>query len=115
MPLLPASIPAYAGAGTVPDVANEPPRLRISESAGNVRLGFDGFGNVEGRTLQEAADALVARMLNISMALRSSGIGPVYAITPDFTHLEFIWRLGDHVAAGGDPRDLLFGADASMA
>lgn len=86
------------------------PLLRICEVAGRVRLGLDGFGDVEGETLQEAADALVARLLHIAIALRSSGIGPIYAAgCPDPAHLEFIWQLGDHAAAGGDPRDLLFG------
>lgn len=86
------------------------PALRICEIAGRVRLGVDGFGDVEGATLQEAADALVARLLNIAMALRSDGIGPIYpAGCPDLAQLEFVWQLGDYAAAGGDPRDLLFG------
>ena len=86
------------------------PPLRIREVAGRIRLGLDGFGDVEADTLQEAADALVARLLHIAIALRSTGIGPVYAAgCPGPAHLEFVWRLGDHAAAGGDPRDLLFG------
>ena len=90
-------------------MASSPP-LHISEIGGRVRLGLDGFGDVEGPTLQEAADALVARLLHIAIALRDGGIGPVYpAGCPDPAHLEFIWQLGDYAAAGGDPRDLLFG------
>jgi hypothetical protein len=65
---------------------------------------------VEGRTLQEAADALVARLLQVAMAFRASGVGPVSSeCDSDPELLEFIWRLGDRAAAGGDPRELLFG------
>ena len=30
-------------------------------------------------------------------------------LAPDLTALDFIWKLGEHVAAGGDPREFLFG------
>ena len=84
--------------------------LRISEIGGRVRLGLDGFGDVEGATLQEAGDALVASLLRIAMALRSEGVGPIYpAGCPDLAQLEFVWQLGDYAAAGRDPRELLFG------
>jgi hypothetical protein len=44
------------------------------------------------------------------MAIRASGVGPVHSeccADPDL--LDFVWRLGAHAAAGGDPRELLFG------
>jgi hypothetical protein len=86
------------------------PPLRITEVSGLVRLGLDGFSDVEGATLQEAADALVAYMLGVAMAFRSGGIGPLYTeCAPDPTLLDFVWSLGEHAAAGGDLRDLLFG------
>jgi hypothetical protein len=86
------------------------PELRISEVHGLVRLGLDGLGDVEGPTLQEAGDALVARLLTIAMALRSGGIGPVSSeCGVDRRLLEFIWRIGEVAAAGGEPRKLLFG------
>jgi hypothetical protein len=90
------------------------PELRISELHGRVRLGLDGFGDVEGASLQEAGDALIARLLNIAMALRSGATGhlsPECGV--DRGHLEFIWRIGEVAAAGGDPRELLFGANPS--
>ena len=31
------------------------------------------------------------------------------AAMTDLTALDFIWKLGEHVAAGGDPREFLFG------
>lgn len=84
--------------------------LRISESGGRVRLGLDGFGDVDGATLQEAADALVVRLLQVAMALRSGGATPIYPSgCPDLADVEFVWRVGEHAARGRDPRDLLFG------
>jgi len=75
-----------------------------------VRLGVDGFGDVEGDTLQEAADALVARLVSIAMVIRSGGVGPLCSeCCPDVALLDFVWQLGEVAAAGGDPRELLFG------
>jgi hypothetical protein len=77
---------------------------------GRVWLGLDGLGYVEGGTLQEAADELVARVVKVAAALRDTGFGPVHSeCVADTDLLDFIWRLGDHAAAGGDPRELLFG------
>jgi hypothetical protein len=86
------------------------PTLRVSEIGGRVRLGLDGFGYVEGETLQDAADELVARLLSIAMVIRSGGVGPLCSeCCPDLTVLDFVWQLGELAAAGGDPRELLFG------
>lgn len=86
------------------------PPLRISEVGGRVRLGLEGFGDAEGQTLQEAADALVVRLVAASHALRTSGVGPLSSeCCPDPDLLDFVWRLGEVAQAGGDPRDLLFG------
>ena len=75
-----------------------------------MRLGLEGFSYVEGETLQEAGDELVARMLHIAMAIRAGGVGPPCSeCCPDAALLDFIWQLGKHAADGGDPRDLLFG------
>jgi hypothetical protein len=86
------------------------PTLRVSEIGGRVRLGLDGFGEVEGDTLQEAADELVARLLSIAIVVRSGGVGPLCSeCCPDLAVLDFVWQLGELAAAGGDPRELLFG------
>jgi hypothetical protein len=86
------------------------PTLRISEIGGRVRLGLDGFGDVEGGTLQAAADELVARLLSIAMVIRSGGVGPLCSeCCPDLAVLDFVWQLGELAAAGSDPRELLFG------
>jgi hypothetical protein len=86
------------------------PSLRISEIDGRVRLGLDGFSDVEGDTLQQAADELVTRLLSIAMVIRSGGIGPLCSeCCPDLSVLDFVWQLGELAAAGRDPRELLFG------
>ena len=86
------------------------PELRISDADGDVRLGLDGLADVRGATLQEAGDALVARLLTIAMTLRGGAIGPVSSeCCVDPRLLEFIWRIGEVAAAGGEPREVLFG------
>jgi hypothetical protein len=86
------------------------PALRISEVGGRVRLGLVGFGDVEGDSLQEAADELLTRLLSISMVIRSGGVGPLCSeCCPDLALLNFVWELGEVAVAGGDPRELLFG------
>jgi hypothetical protein len=92
------------------------PPIRIAEFDGRVRLGLPGLRDVEGATLQEAADALVAHLLHVAMALRGCGVGPLSSeCAADPAILDFIWRLGEYVQAGGDPRDLLFGTDPLVA
>jgi hypothetical protein len=86
------------------------PPIRIAELDGRVRLGLQGFRDVEGATLQEAADALVAHVLHVARALRADGIGPLSSeCCADPALLDFIWQVGEHAQAGRDPRDLLFG------
>jgi hypothetical protein len=84
------------------------PSLRIAELDGRVRLGLEGFSDVEGETLQEAADALVAYVVRVATALRSAG--PVCSkCSADPVLLDFVWRVGEVARAGGDPRELLLG------
>jgi hypothetical protein len=86
------------------------PSLRIAERNGRIRLGLEGLSDVEGETLQEAADALIAYLLEIAMVLRSGGVGPLCSeCNPDPALLEFIWWIGAFAGAGGEPRELLFG------
>jgi hypothetical protein len=86
------------------------PSLRIAERNGRIRLGLEGSSDVEGETLQEAADTLVVYLLEITMTFRSGGVGPLGSeCSPDPALLEFIWRIGAVAAAGGEPRELLFG------
>ena len=86
------------------------PPLRISEVDERVRLGLEGLGDVEGATLQEAADALIERLLVLSMGYRAGIVPPPSSeCAPDPDLLDFVYRLGEVAARGGDPRELLFG------
>ena len=87
------------------------PPLRIHETTGYCRLWLGGYVFGDGATLQDAADALVARLLVLAMSFRSGGgmrisreLGP-----PDLRWFEFIYELGEIAAAGGDIRDWVFG------
>ena len=78
-----------------------------------MRLGLDGFGDVEGATLQEAAEELVSYVLGVAQAFRTSGIGPFYTeCAPDPRLMEFVWAFGEQAESGADPRDLLFGSSS---
>ena len=85
------------------------PSLHVDEQAGRCRLILAGVAHGDGVTLQEAADDLVARLLNVVLRIRSSGLphapdlGP-----PDFRMVEFLWDLGRDAAGGRDLRDRLF-------
>jgi hypothetical protein len=84
--------------------------LHISDIDGRVRLGLEGFSYVEGESLQEAGDNLVARLLHVAIAFRAGGIGPMCSeCGPDPALLDFIWELGEVAVRGGDIRELLFG------
>jgi hypothetical protein len=84
------------------------PTLEVRQVTGRVRLLLGSMAYGEGATLQEAADDLVARVLVLVMAFRSSGIsseGP----RPDLAMLDFLYELGEIAAADGDIRQRLFG------
>jgi hypothetical protein len=72
--------------------------------------GSGGYVFGDGATLQDAADALVARLLTLAMSFRSGGmrisreLGP-----PDLGWFELTYELGEIAAAGGDIRDRVFG------
>jgi hypothetical protein len=75
-----------------------------------VQLWIEGFSNVEGATLQEAGDELVAQLLHAAIALRAVRCFAVCSeLRPDPALLLFLWEFGEFAAAGRDPRELLFG------
>ena len=84
-----------------------------SELDDRVRLGLHGFRDVEGATLQEAADALVTHILHVAIVPRTAGVGPLSSEcgADPASPLDYIWKLGEHAQAGGDPSDLLFGTN----
>jgi hypothetical protein len=85
------------------------PPLRVDATGDGCRLLLVGVTHGNGRTLQEAADDLIARLAKFALAVRSSGfryaseLGP-----PDHRLLEFIWELGELAARGEDIRERVF-------
>ena len=89
------------------------PELQIQEVGGRVRLSLRGLGHADGATLQEAGDELVQKMLAMALSFRAGGVGRMYpGCRPDLDVLDFVWRLGEVAAAGGDIRDHLFGPNS---
>jgi hypothetical protein len=87
------------------------PELRLYERADECRLELVGVTTGRGPSLTAAADDLVRAVLQLVMAIRSSGIrvstdlGP-----PDRRVLDFVYTTGEHAARGEDVRELLFGS-----
>jgi hypothetical protein len=86
------------------------PSLCLREEGGRCRLWLGGFAYGDGQTLQEAADDLVARLLNIAVCIRQSGLKFSSELAPpDPRWLEFVWELGELAARGKDIRERVFG------
>jgi hypothetical protein len=86
-----------AGAATVWKVTpNWTPTLELHETAGACRLRLVGLAHGNGNTLQEASDDLIDRLVDLVLAVRSSGLkAPGELGPPDPRLLEFIWELGE--------------------
>jgi hypothetical protein len=89
------------------------PPLEVTVVAGRCRLCLGGYAYGEGETLQDAADDLVARLLNFAMCFRSGFTISRELPPPDLRWLDFVYQLGEIAAAGGDIRDRLFGAGSA--
>ena len=89
----------------------------MEEIGDHVRLGIDGLVSADGPTLQEAADALVVKILAVVMVFQSEGLGRISSEScrPDMEAVKFIWELGEFAAAGGDIRECLFGPNSLAA
>ena len=84
------------------------PALTITELGGRVRLSLGGFAQGEGSSLQEAADKLVCRLLELALALRSGGCSTSRGLRPELETVSFLHELGEIAAAGGDIRSRVF-------
>jgi hypothetical protein len=84
------------------------PALNITEAGGRVRLDLGGFAHGEGTSLQEAADELIRRILELALALRSTGCTTSSELSPDLETMNFLHELGEIAAAGGDIRARVF-------
>ena len=86
------------------------PELSLQERDGSCRLSLGCHAYGEGRTLQEAADDLVARLLTLAFCLRSGSRLAVSADGPalDLRWLSLLHELGELAASGIDIRERLF-------
>jgi hypothetical protein len=91
------------------------PPLHLCESAGRCRLTLSGLTHGEGHTLQEAADDLIARLLDMVLFVRTAGFSFSTDLPPpDYRLLDFLWEIGERVACGEDIRERVFGPIASL-
>jgi hypothetical protein len=84
------------------------PALHITEAGERVRLDLGGFAQGEGSSLQEAADELIRRILELALAFRSSGCAASRELRADLEAMSFLHELGEIAAAGGDIRERVF-------
>ena len=84
------------------------PAVTITETGGRVRLALGGVARGEGASLQEAADQLLARILDLALAFRSTGFRACAELQPDFEVMDLLYEVGEIAAAGGDVRARLF-------
>ncbi len=86
------------------------PLLRTHVTGLGIRLELGTWSYGNGRTLQEAADDLVARLATHAVALRGGGLRFHSEMPlPDPALLDFLWEIGE---VAGDPdrvRARLFG------
>lgn len=92
------------------------PPLHLDErGGGRCRLTLAGLTHGDGHTLQEAADDLIARLLDIVLYVRAAGFPASTELPPpDSRLIDFIWRLCQRVGRGEDIRELVFGPIPSL-
>jgi len=84
------------------------PALKVTERGGRVRLDLAGLARGEGSTLQDAADELIRRVLELALVLRSSGCTPARELGADLDSLSLLHEVADIAARGGDIRARIF-------
>lgn len=88
------------------------PALELCETGTGCRLSLGGWAHGEGETLQQASDALIARVLDVALRFRRTGFNFTRALgRPDMDELSFVWELGEIAAGGGDIRPRVLGVD----
>jgi hypothetical protein len=91
------------------------PSLHLSERSDRCRLTLSGLTHGDGHTLQQAADDLIARLLDMALYMRSAGYPVSTELPPpDYRLLEFLWELGERAAGGEDIRAHVFGSIGSL-
>jgi hypothetical protein len=84
------------------------PALTVTEHGERVRLALGGIAHGDGPSLQEAADDLIRRLLDLAAAFRSGACCTSRELAPDLESLSFLYELGELAAAGGDVRARVF-------
>ena len=84
------------------------PALTLTETGGVVRLELGGFVRGQGRSLQEAADELIARVLELVLAFLSTGPVASRELPADLETMNFLHELGELAASGRDIRSRIF-------
>jgi len=85
------------------------PPLSVRETGGGCRLSLGGVAVGHGRTLQEAADELVRRVVAAAFAVREGAVTFTPALPPDLRLLDFLAEVADLSARGGDVRGRIVG------
>lgn len=87
----------------------------MHETGSGCRLVLVGATHGNGATLQEAADNLIMRLLNLTLAMRSSGFRiPSEVGPPDPRLLGYLWELGELASRGESIRDRVFGTPGTF-
>lgn len=84
------------------------PSLTLTEQGNRVRLELGGVARGEGASLQEAADDLIGRILELALAFRSHGPVASRELRPDLETMNFLHELGELAASGVDIRSRVF-------
>jgi hypothetical protein len=85
------------------------PPLRVAEVGDRIRLSLVGLTQADGDTLQDAAEALLCRLLVLAGAYRSTCAATDFSSRPEFGLLEFLRDLGEIASSGGSIRERVFG------
>ena len=81
------------------------PPLHVRELAGRCRLCLGPWAYGDGASLQEAADDLVERLLQLARGLQTGALAaPAELGPPDRRWLDFLWEIGEMSARGEDVR-----------
>jgi hypothetical protein len=82
--------------------------VTITETAGRVQLDLGGIARGEGGSLQEAADALLRRIVELAFAFRAGGCAVARELQPDLEAMNLLHELAEIAATGGDIRARVF-------
>ena len=105
---------AVVANGETAEITSWIPTLNVDETDSGCRLTLGGVTSGHGATLQDAADDLIARLLNLVMVIRSSGLQIPSELGPPHPQvLQFLWEIGEMASRGEDIRQRVFTSQPS--